>query len=185
MEKKNNIRKELLAIRESLSEETVQEKSQDICNWLLKMTCFDYAKWIYGYMPIRNEADIRPFLVHLLKKGKKIALPRVEGDTMEFYQINSFEDLEEGSYHILEPKKESPKAEGGGFILIPGVAFDREGGRIGYGKGYYDKYFASHNQPLIKIGIAYTIQIVDTIPTTSLDVQLDGLVCEEDLWMFS
>ena len=166
-------------------EEEVQKRSQLICSRLLEMHCFEQSEWIYGYMPIRKEVDIRPFLKHLLNKGKKLALPRVSGDTMEFYQVTSFEDLEEGSFHILEPKEKCPKADASGFILIPGVAFDRKGGRIGYGKGYYDKFFASHSQTLEKIGIAYTIQIVDTIPTTSLDIQLNGLVCEEDFWMFS
>ena len=183
MEKKA-IRNEILAIREALSKEEVQKKSQIICEQLMKMSCFEYAKWIYGYMPIRNEVNICPFLEYLMKKGKKIALPRVNGDSMEFYQITSFEDLEEGSFHIPEPKKECPKAEAGGFILIPGVAFDREGGRIGYGKGYYDKYFSSHNQALIKIGIAYTIQLIEIVPTTPTDVKLDGLVYDEDWWMF-
>ena len=184
MEKKD-IRKNILTIRESLSEEEVKEKSRLICSQLLNMHCFEQSKWIYGYMPIRNEVDIRPFLQHHLEEGKNIALPRVNGDTMEFYQIASFEDLEEGSFHVLEPKEGCPKAESNGFILVPGVVFDRKGGRIGYGKGFYDKFFASHNQTFEKIGIAYTIQIIDTIPTTSLDVPLHGLVCEEDLWMFS
>lgn len=182
---KQEIRKKFLTIREALSEEEVQNKSQIICKQLLKMSCFEYTDWIYGYMPIRNEVDIRSFLQHHLDTGKKIALPRVIGDNLEFYQITSFEDLEEGSFHVLEPKEGCPKAEAGGFILVPGVAFDREGGRIGYGKGYYDKFFSSHSQVLEKIGIAYKIQVTDRIPITSTDVRLDGLVYDEDLWMFA
>lgn len=183
--KKQEIRKSLLAIRESLSEKEAQKKSQRICKQLLEMSCFEYAKWIYGYMAIRKEVDICPFLQHHLEHGKKIALPRVNKDTMEFYQIASFDDLEEGSFHILEPKEECPKAEGGGFMLVPGVAFDREGGRIGYGKGFYDRYFSTHNQVLEKIGIAYKFQVVDKIPVTAEDIRLDGLVYDGDLWMFS
>lgn len=184
MEKKD-IRKKFLTMRESLSKEEVQNKSEIICKQLLKMSCFEYTDWIYGYMSIRNETDVRPFLQHHLNEGKNIALPKISGDTMEFYQIKSFEeDLEEGSFHILEPKEGCPKVEKGGFILVPGVAFDREGGRIGYGKGYYDRYFSTHSQALEKIGIAYKFQVIETVPITSTDVRLNGLVYDDDLWMF-
>ena len=182
---KEDIRKNILTIRESLSEEEAKSRSQGVCKMLYAMSCFNQSNWLYGYMPIRKEVDIRPFLEHLLDKGKNLALPRVNGDTMEFYHVTSFEDLEEGSFHILEPKEKCPKVEASGFILVPGVAFDRKGGRIGYGKGYYDKYFSTHSQTLEKLGIAYTIQIVDEIPTTSQDVRLHGLISEEDFWMFS
>ena len=182
---KENIRKKFLTIRESLTEEEAENRSQNVCKMLLSMHCFEQSDWLYGYMPIRNEVDIRPFLEHHLHKGKNIALPRVNGDTMEFYQITSFDDLKEGSFHILEPKEECPKVESCGFMLIPGVVFDLNGGRIGYGKGYYDKYFSTHSHALEKLGIAYTMQIIEDIPTTSQDARLHGLISEEDFWMFS
>lgn len=183
MEKKD-IRKKILGIRESLTEREAGEMSREICRKLLEMAGLHQAEWIYGYMPIRKEVDIRPFLEQLLEEGRNLALPRVCGDTMEFYRITSFADLEEGSFHVLEPKENCPKAESDGIILVPGVVFDKKGGRLGYGKGYYDKYFAAHNQNLKKIGIGYTIQIIDTIPTTPLDVPLDGLVCEKEVFTF-
>lgn len=184
MEKKD-IRKQILAVREGLSEKEVREKSEEICSRLYEMACFRQAEVIYGYMPIRKEADIRPLLKRILEEGKKLALPRVCGDGMDFYQIASFQDLTEGSFHVMEPKEYCKKTEEDGLVLVPGVVFDKRGGRIGYGKGYYDKYFAVHSRKLQKIGIGYTIQIIDTIPTTSLDIPLDGLVSEEDAWMFA
>ena len=182
---KEEIRKKYLTIRESLSEEEAENKSQSVCKMLFSMSCFEQSDWLYGYMPIRKEVNIRPFLEHLLRNGKNIALPRVDGNTMEFYQITSFDDLKEGTFHILEPKEGCPKVESSGFMLIPGVAFDFNGGRIGYGKGYYDKYFSTHSHALEKLGIAYTMQIIEDIPTTSQDVRLHGLISEEDFWMFS
>lgn len=184
MEKKD-IRKNILLLREGLSKEESKEKSEKICRKLYEMESLRQAEIIYGYMPIRNEVDIVPLLKKLLKEGKRLALPRVSGDRMDFYEINSLQDVVEGSFHVLEPKEYCRKMEAAGLVLIPGVAFDKKGGRIGYGKGYYDKYFAAHNQKLQKIGIGYTIQIVDTIPTTSLDIPLDGLVSEEGIWMFA
>lgn len=178
MEKKD-IRKKILKARESLSEREAAEWSQAVCKRLYEMADLKQTEWIYGYMPIRREVNIRPLLERLLKEGKKLALPRVCGDAMEFYQIHSFEDLEEGSFHVLEPKAGCQRVEADGLVLVPGVVFDKKGGRIGYGKGYYDKYFAQHSQSLQKIGIGYTIQIIDTIPTTLLDIPLDGLVWEE------
>lgn len=184
MEKKD-IRKKILALRESLPDAEAKEKSEKICEWLYKMECLRQAEVVYGYMPIRKEADIRPLLKRVLNEGKKLALPRVCGDRMDFYQITSFRDLAEGSFHVMEPKEYCKKVEEEGLVLVPGVVFDKRGGRIGYGKGYYDKYFAVHSHKLQKIGIGYTIQIIDTIPTTSLDVPLNGLASEEDIWMFA
>lgn len=181
---KRDIRKQILSLRKGLSKEVREEKSENICRRLYQMESLQQAKVVYGYMPIRGEVDIRPLLQRLLKEGKELALPRVCGDRMDFYQIVSFQDLEEGSFHVLEPKEYCRKIGADGFMLVPGVAFDKRGGRIGYGKGYYDKYFASHKQKLQKFGIGYTIQIIDTIPTTSLDMPLDGLVSEEGSWMF-
>lgn len=183
MEKKD-IRKKILGIREDLTEREAEEMSREICRKLFKMDCLQQAEWIYGYMPVRKEVDIRPFLEFLLQKGRNLALPRVCGDTMEFYRITSFADLEEGSFHVPEPKENCPKVKSDGIILVPGVVFDKKGGRIGYGKGYYDKYFSGHGQKLEKFGIGYTIQIIDTIPTTLLDVPLDGMVCEKEVFTF-
>lgn len=184
MEKKD-IRKQILAVRESLPDGEVKEKSDKICKRLYGLERLWQAEVVYGYMPIRKEADIRPLLKRILEAEKKLALPRVCGDRMDFYQITSFQDLSEGSFHVMEPKEYCKKMEEEGLVLVPGVVFDKQGGRIGYGKGYYDKYFALHGRKLQKIGIGYTIQIIDTIPATSLDVPLNGLVSEEDIWMFA
>ncbi len=179
MERKTAIRKEILEKRRMLSDVERQKASAEICRNIAAMDVYRKADWIYGYMPIQGEADVTPLLAQALEEGKRVALPRVAGSTMEFYQVASLEEVEEGAFHVLEPLKECPLVDAPGFVLVPGAAFDQKGGRIGYGKGYYDRYFSSHSQKLYKLGIGYTIQIIDTIPTTSLDVPLDGVLTEK------
>lgn len=181
MEKKE-IRKELLRRRSALSDREVELCSKAVCGHLLKLMDEKNLNVIYGYMPIRREVDIRPALEEILRSKKTLLLPRVNGETMDFYRVRDFSDLEVGSFGVLEPKLSCSLAEPDGLVLVPGVGFDKSGARLGYGKGFYDKYFSSHKQNLYKIGIAYNIQIIEKIPTTPLDVLLDGVVCETGLY---
>lgn len=185
METKRDIRNRILGLRKSLPRELVEVWSKEICKNILNSEIFLQADAIYGYMPVRNEADIRPVLKRALSMGKLVALPRVSGETMEFYRINSFQDLETGSFHVLEPKAECKLFLGTGMMILPLVVFDREGRRIGYGKGYYDRYISSHktekNGPEVLVGAAYKMQGVEKIPYEEHDYPLDYIATETEL----
>lgn len=178
MESKQDIRTKILNIRKNLPLKERQKASAEICARLTALKAYQEAKLIYGYMPIQGEADITVLLKQALKESKAVALPRVAGETMEFYRIASLSEVEEGAFHVQEPIKSCPLIAEDGLVLVPGAVFDRRGGRIGYGKGYYDRYFSSHSQRLYKLGIGYAFQIVETVPMTELDVPLDAVLTE-------
>lgn len=100
---------------------------------------------VYGYYPLGSEVSLIPFYKFLLKGEVPLAFPRVQGMSMDFYQVFSLDDLKEGAFHVMEPDNACKKAEWEyALCFTPGSAFDREGGRFGYGKGYYDRYFEKH-----------------------------------------
>ena len=138
------------------------------------------SKVIGLYSPIRMEVNLLFSSRLLLEKGIQIALPRVSGDTLVFSEQDSTEDLHPGMFGIMEPRPEADEVEYGDMcaICLPGLAFDRRGARIGYGKGYYDRYIGQHAQerrPLL-IGVAYDFQLVDYLPQDVYDRRLDYIV---------
>lgn len=112
--------------------------------------------------------------------GKKVAFPRVEGSEMEFYEVTSLKDFQEGSFHVMEPVGGEPVAVQNALVLVPGLGFDSRGSRIGYGGGYYDRYFSRHPKH-IKVGIAYAVQLVGELEVEEHDISMDGIVTEEGI----
>lgn len=187
METKKQIRKRLLAVRNAMSKETVKELSEKISRNLQEY--FDKQTelkicGVYGYYPHGNEVSLMVLYMWLLERQIPLAFPRVSGDTMEFYQVTSMHDFDEGAFHIMEPKEHCRLAKMENAIcLVPGSVFDNSGNRYGYGKGYYDRYFDLHKE-LMRIGIAYQLQIESTIPAEETDVKMHGLATEAGLKFF-
>ena len=132
---------------------------------------------ILAYWPLPDEVDIRPLVNLLFSDGKVVVLPRVTGDiTMELRRYQSPDDLKEGAYHIMEPVGELftdyDKID---TVLVPGMAFDAAGHRLGRGKGYYDRFLPqlSHAR---KIGVCFPFQRVAEVPTDEHDVMVDEVV---------
>lgn len=184
METKKEIRKRLLAERNALPENKVTELSEKICLNLQKYlknqtdlkTC-----GVYGYYPYGKEGSLINLYQWLLEQRIPLAFPRVLGDTMEFYQINSLMDFNEGAFHIMEPKRGCPQASfEAAYCLVPGSAFGENGNRYGYGKGYYDKYFSLH-KGLKRLGIAYEMQMQKEIPSEDTDIKMQMIVTETQI----
>lgn len=184
MEAKKQIRKELLAKRNALSKNDVTALSEQISIHLQQFLDTQsnlQIHGVYGYYPHSNEVSLMLLYTWLLEKKIPLAFPRVLGNTMEFYQVNSMEDFKEGAFHIFEPKETCIRADlEKAFCLVPGSVFDWNGNRYGYGKGYYDKYFSIHRE-LKRIGIAYDLQIKEAIPTEKTDIQMQLLATENGL----
>lgn len=119
-----------------------------------------------------------------LRNGKRVALPRVRGKRgMEFCFIKSPADLKPGFMGIKEPGPWCPKAPApfkDSVVVMPGIAFDRNGTRAGYGGGYYDTYLEGHSE-CIKAALAYSVQIAPEIPAAPADIKVDMIVTEEEL----
>lgn len=195
---RKSCRKFYKELRDNLSKEQVKIKSQAICVRVLESDEYKKAESIFAYYPLGNEVNCIPIMEQALEDGKRIVLPRTGPDgQMDFYEIKSLYDVEEGQFHVMEPKMECelflPQQEdeveitdGTGeelLVLVPGVVFDRFGNRYGYGKGYYDRYFARF--PFLKrIALAYSEQLADEpLECLETDVKMQVIATERDVIM--
>ena len=179
MQTKNELRKVILEQRMQLSEEEVYEKSVQICNNVKTMKEYIEAEDICMYMPVNNEADVTFLIEDAWSRGKNVWLPKTSGRRMDFFKFDQSTPLSEGSYKILEPESDVMlEPDEKTLILMPGVAFSMDGGRLGYGAGYYDIYLEQHSTSK-KIAVGYDFQIVDELPTEEHDIKPDFIISEK------
>lgn len=172
---KQRIRKEILELSRSFIDLGDSEK---LCKKLKQTLEWQNAKHILLYAPIRGEVDVSSLFD---AKEKYFYFPRVKSNELEICRVLSFSDLEKGSFGILEPKQNceiiSPNLLD--FILVPGVAFDKKGGRLGKGKGFYDRLLAQFSQKSKKpflISLAFPFQMVSEIPKEEHDVLINQII---------
>ena len=160
-----------------MSEEIVEKLQRILSSHLSPLTSHlspltsHHFNTIMAYWPLPDEVDIRPLIQWLVGQGRTVVLPKVTGDeTMELRRYTSQADLAEGAFHILEPVGEPfTDYDQIDVVLVPGMAFDAAGHRLGRGKGYYDRFLSSHFSPLI-IGVCFPFQRVAEVPTEDHDV---------------
>ena len=185
MDRKKEIRAKILKMRQALPKEEVREKSLRIMRRIEETETFKNADNLLAYIDFRGEVATGTLIEKAWELGKKVYVPRVAGKEMEFYQIHSFEDLEKGAYGILEPKKECPVYEAGEgqttLAILPGSVFDEKKNRVGYGGGFYDRYFEKRKD-ICRIAAAYEMQIVEEIETEEFDLPTDYVTTEERFW---
>ena len=180
MKTKQEIRKAVQAARLKMTEEEMREKSAAITAKVLQTEAFQKAESVCVYLPIRREVETSAIIDACRKAGKRTAAPRIENGQMEFYYFSSPAELEAGVFGIREPVGREAAAPGA-LILMPGVAFDRERRRIGYGGGYYDRYLAAHpDNPTI--AVAFDRQVTDRIPAEPFDLRPDMLITETNIY---
>lgn len=176
---KNQLRVEMLTKRLKQLPMMKMQRDKRIIDTINSIPGFVNAGDVMFYIPIHGEVDLS-ILFEQHKDKKSFILPRVvkESKDLTLYKITSMEDLEEGSFRIPEPKEdlEVIPPEKLGFIILPGIAFDLNGHRIGYGQGYFDRLLKKTNCP--KIGVAYEFQIVDNIGNEIHDVPVNMIVTE-------
>lgn len=179
-ENKAQIRKRIKDERDKLNFEEKQKLDKKIFDKLHKSKYWKGSNKILIYISFENEVDTK-ILIKKYIKDKTLVVPKSnpKNFSLTLYEIKSLMDLEKGSYGILEPKKGTLKINENeiGLAIIPGVAFDKQGQRIGYGKAYYDKLIKKLN--CTKIGLAYNIQLVENIPSQSHDQPVDLIITED------
>lgn len=185
---KNDIRKNILKIRKALDSEQVKAMSALICENLVKSEMLVNANNIMIYLDFNNEVSTEPILDMALSRSKRVFVPVCMTKTKELVvsEILNATDLCSGAYGIREPQKSSLRItdrEILDLIIIPAAAFDRDGNRIGYGAGYYDKFLnsISISKNICKIGLAYSFQIAQHIPTESHDIPMDYIITENEI----
>ncbi|MGB9857966.1 MAG: 5-formyltetrahydrofolate cyclo-ligase [Dictyoglomaceae bacterium] len=174
---KEILRKELIKERDSI--ENKKEKSYIIFLKLQSLDIWKKTKIIHTYVSFRSEVDTRFIIYYSLINGKKVLCPIIKGENLLFGEIKSLNDLKVGSYGILEPQEPIDlDPEDIDIIIVPGIAFDLRGFRLGYGKGFYDRFLKDLKNPT-KIGLIYNELIRDSLPTDDKDVRVDIVISEK------
>ena len=173
---KSEIRKEILTKRNKFTNRNIADKI--IFDKLISV-CSVFQK-ICIYINYGSEVNTINFINEMLTVGKEIFVPvcNIDECTMNISRIYSTEELIENNYGILEPLNLNSVNEKVDVVIFPGAAFDIDGNRIGYGKGYYDKYISKLTYQPYKIGICYDFQLLDEIPSDTHDIKLDKIITE-------
>jgi len=176
---KQNIRSEMKKRRLGLDREQLAQASQLIASSLNELVPIQKAQTIMGYAAIQNEVDLRPFLEEQRRLGKKILLPRVEGNQLVAVEWQGQQVTNISSFGISEPLGAAYPPEKIDVVLIPGLVFDGKGYRLGYGRGFYDRFLPILRSNAFKCGIAYEFQVVDNVFPHTGDVPLHWIVTEK------
>jgi len=183
---KKQLRKYIQDKRDNLSLGLRKKKNKEITQKFLKTTDYLNSKNIFIYYPCRSEIDTTIIIKKALKESKNIILPRVEGTLLNLYFINDiYTQLQEGSYKIMEPIPSScTRADIAdiNLAIVPGIAFDRNLNRLGYGGGFYDKIIRNLPQNIKKIALSFDIQIVPNIPVLDHDIKIDIIITESKIY---
>ena len=178
-EQKAALRAELRLRRAALSQEERARWSKSICEGLLPL--LDGISTLLLFYPKGSEIDLLPVFHAARARGILCAFPRcgVKKGEMEFYYVNNLDELEAGAYGIREPQEGAIPVTDltGALMLVPALAFDRAGYRVGYGGGYYDRFLAAH--PVASIGVTYEEFLVDSLPRDEYDMAVDTIVTEK------
>lgn len=178
---KHDARLEVFEKRKAISLDTVKILSKKIFENALNLNVLKNHKTLLLYSAFRNETDTELFFKYALNNNIPVAFPKVIGENMEFYIINSLCDLKKGYMGILEPVEGLPVFNSDeGVIIVPGVAFDRHKCRCGYGKGFFDKYLSKHDN-LIKIGICFEFQLYNKLKNNEHDIPMDYIITENTI----
>ena len=176
--KKQLLRELFIKIRNSIPNDDVKENSDIIRNIILEDDNYKKAKNIFIYISYGKEVQTYGIIIDAIKQEKNVLVPKISGDGMEAVSCN-LKTLRLNSYGIMEPDKfsvfDGNKID---LCIAPGVAFDKERNRLGFGKGYYDKYINKYPQMYV-IGLAHDVQIVDKIEAEENDKKLHKIITEK------
>ena len=208
---KKQIRKSIMQLRDKISKEEKQCFDEAIFNHIINSEYYKNATMIFIFVSYLSEVDTKPVIMKALADNKIVCVPKIRSKEagMELYVIKGLMDLAEGFHGILEPKSyckkvnmndgsegTAPNGDGDGegenyydgnkldLIIMPGVAFSMEGGRIGYGGGFYDRFIFNLKRDVKKIAIAYELQIIENIPMDRHDAKIDGIITEKQTTIF-
>ena len=170
---KKALRSTIRQQKRAMSEEEIQRRSEKLAELFYASELYRNAATIYGYLPYNQEVRTTPMLEQALRDGKRIAVPKVYGEEMKFIYMEDLSQVEKGYAGIPEPIADDPIADDEtALVLMPGMAFDPQGHRIGYGGGFYDKFLASEpNHPTL--ALCYEFQMLPSLETEEHDIPVD------------
>lgn len=187
-EKKEQIRKRIKELLNESPISVLEEKSKLIQRYLFSVAEYKNSSFVMFYVSMKREVATLDAIKTALAKNKKVAVPLIlkSKNIMTPCEIKNLTDLKPGPFGILQPSEEkiqpSPCAQKLGsidLIIVPGMAFDRKGNRVGKGKGFYDKFLKLIDATIPKIALAFSCQIVEQIPTTKNDIAVNKIITED------
>ena len=186
-EAKTKIRNEYKQKRLSIPLEQKNKMDEEICKRFLSLSSYRYSDTVLLYSPLKGEINTDIILNDALSKGKKVAFPRcIENNEMVYHYITSKEQLTSGKYGISEPLEDLPLYDneiGHSICILPAICYDKRGYRLGYGKGYYDRFLSNFKG--VKVGLIYNDFIIDEIPSGKFDLPSDIVITEKRVILFA
>ena len=176
---KKALRREIGEKKRALSEAQIEARSRVLADRLFAAEQYRQCKSLYAYLSFNQEVRTSPIIERAWADGKRVAVPKVIGRDMVFIWIDSFDNLApQGAYNITEPIEDGPVADDAtALVLMPGLAFDPEGRRVGYGGGYYDRFLEKEpDHPLV--ALCYDFQLVDHLEVEAHDVPVDVVITD-------
>ena len=173
---KKELRKQIMQRKRAMLPEEIVSKSAELKDLFLASDAYKNAKTIYGYMPYNQEVRTVAIMEQALLDGKRVAVPKVYGDIMRFIYVTDFAAMEKSEFGIPEPIADEPVADDShALVLMPGLAFDKEGHRVGYGGGFYDKFLeAEPEHPTV--ALCYDFQMLPHLQTQEHDIPVDVVI---------
>lgn len=187
---KNKLRNEAFKKRNQLNQQEIVEKSKKILIYLKTFEKQLINKDVFIFIDFKNEVQTLGIILYLKSINCKVFIPKINSTTkeMDIYPYTSHDDLIRSKYGILEPKSDNTlviNPEILDIVITPGVVFDKEGYRIGYGGGFYDKLFEKIGDRVVKIAIGFELQVIDQVPRDSYDKAVNYLITENQIYAFN
>lgn len=177
---KDEIRNNIYYKRRLLSKNMKKTLDEKIFHKVIQSDAYIKSETIFIYVSFDGEVDTHEIIKYALRHGKKICVPKIlsKEEGMSAVIISSFEELKLSKYKILEPENFNKKVDETviDLVLMPGVAFDEHGGRIGYGGAFYDRFLRKTRENTLKIALAYDFQILDQVPMEEHDAKIHGII---------
>ncbi len=182
---KNDLRSRYRKVRRDLSPEAKAQMDEEICRHIINTVSFRYAEYILMYAPMADEVNVLPVAEEALRRGKKILFPRcnTELHTMTYHFVTQLSQLSNDAYGIPAPPEDASSYhtsdKTAAMCLVPGLIYDKYGYRVGYGKGYYDRFLSKFCG--CKAGIVYSDFILPTVPKGYYDLKVDIMITERNV----
>ena len=173
---KSALRRTIREKKRAMTDQQIESASAELAERLFAHPAYQQAKALYGYLSYNQEVRTAAILERAQRDGKRVAVPKVYGDEMKFLWLEDLAAVAPGAYGIPEPVADGPVAgDPAALVLMPGLAFDREGHRMGYGGGFYDKYLAAHpGHPTL--ALCYGFQMLPHLETEAHDLPVDYVI---------
>lgn len=188
MESKSKIRKRVLNVRNNMSKEDVKKNSNAIMDKITGLDIYKQSKVVFIYMDFKNEVMTSNLIKRMLSEKKRVVIPYTDSINTVLIpsEITKESDLKQNSFGYFEPKSILPvNIEEIDLVIVPGVVFDKNLNRIGFGKGYYDKILNRLKPSAKKVALAHDFQVLEDIPAEEHDVKMDMIITEKNIYPFT